>query len=704
MADVVAARITIPVNTNAGQATSQLSGLDNQLNKTASTTGKFDNAVSGSTKSLSALGIGAVATASYIGVKLVGAMADFINESVKLASDAEETQQAFNVTFSSIRDEAELTATALAKNFNLAGEEAKRLLFNTGDLLTGFGFAQREALGLSNRVQELAADLVSMRNIEGGVNRASRALTSAILGEREAAKTLGIVISETAIQSRLAAQGKKNLTGNALLQAKAEITLAMAYEQSKNAIGDAARSADSYANQQRRLANNVKDFKVALGAELLPALQEVQKVMLNMTSDSGGFGKSIGSSLRQIIVAIPLAIQGIKVLQSEFEFSFISMEKSVADFVYQLGKTLGNEKMMQAGMKATMAATGAMIDNIKQRQIDIQELRRLEGVYYGTNKQITQNTLNSNANTNALMNNAKAAAEFAKELDKALKISAQAGDISSALALMRKQYAEQYNLVKKYLGDTSALELFHQRKREQDLFKYFETRAEIEGEDFAKRLEWLYAQNEIISNLAYTSAEERLAVEKALHKAIMSEERKLTLARVQFASLMINTASEMVADLQTVFRNAGTESYALAVTFKALSAAQAAIASFLAFDQVLANPTLAALYPANLIAAGITLAAGLAKQAAILSTPIPTAQFGGSFIVPPGNQADSGLLRVNQGERVDVTPASETSNMPNTMTLMVDGRAFRAYVVETAAAGFNSGQAQIRRKGAVKVS
>ena len=45
---------------------------------------------------------------------------------------------------------------------------------------------------------------------------------------------LGIVIREEDILQRLAAKGKKDLTGQAILQDKAEETLNIVYEQSKN--------------------------------------------------------------------------------------------------------------------------------------------------------------------------------------------------------------------------------------------------------------------------------------------------------------------------------------------------------------------------------------------------------------------------------------------------------------------------------------
>jgi len=50
------------------------------------------------------------------------------------------------------------------------------------------------------------------------------------------------------------------------------------------------------------------------------------------------------------------------------------------------------------------------------------------------------------------------------------------------------------------------------------------------------------------------------------------------------------------------------------------------------------------------------------------STPIPSAETGGRFIVPnmpPVNRVDSALMRVNPGEEVNVTPRGSNSDMGN---------------------------------------
>jgi hypothetical protein len=200
----------------------------------------------------------------------VAALTRYLDDSMKVARDAQETFSKFNVVFGDITGQANEVASAFANSFDLADATAKKLLSDTGDLITGMGATQSEALDLSLRVNTLAADLASFTNIEGGAETAAHALTSAMLGEREQAKRLGIVIREVDVEQKLMERGQNELTGEALLLAKAQATLDIAMSQSKNAIGDYARTADSAANAQKRASESSKQLQVAIGTALNP--------------------------------------------------------------------------------------------------------------------------------------------------------------------------------------------------------------------------------------------------------------------------------------------------------------------------------------------------------------------------------------------------------------------------------------------------
>lgn len=76
----------------------------------------------------------------------------------------------------------------------------------------------------------------------------------------------------------------------------------------------------------------------------------------------------------------------------------------------------------------------------------------------------------------------------------------------------------------------------------------------------------------------------------------------------------------------------------------------------------------------NISSGGVTSLFGLAEGGTVINkhgklsyVPIPKFARGGSYVVPPGYSNDSGLIRVQSGERVDVTPSSQVPILSKTL-------------------------------------
>jgi len=257
-----------------------------------------------------------------------------MGECVEYASKLQETQNKFNVVFKNSKEQAKSFAKTLVDSYGLANEEAMAFLAGTGDILTGLGMQSDKALELSNTVAQLGIDLASFSNVEGGNERAIAALTSSLTGEREALKAYGIVVSEEMIKAELVAQNKSKLTGLSLQQAKAEATLAIALSQSGNAIGDMARSFNSYANIQRRVDSAIVNQKAALGEGLIPALSGLGLVFLEASKDGGVFW----GALKGITKAVEKLINGLAVLLNLMEYASQKGKKAGAESFIKTGK------------------------------------------------------------------------------------------------------------------------------------------------------------------------------------------------------------------------------------------------------------------------------------------------------------------------------------------------------------------------------
>jgi len=259
------------------------SEFDKGIDKSKKETDSFDKkltSLSGTVKKL--LGAGAL-------IALAGKIKDIGVASINAASDAQETQNKFNVVFSSMATDANNMAIELSKSYGLSQQGAKDMLAGTGDLLVGLGFTQDSALDLSTQVLTLGADLASFTNFSGGAEGASEALTKALLGEREMLKGLGISINEADLKAQVLRDTEAGLTFATEKQAKASATLTLVMAQSGNAMGDFERSQDSFANQTKIAEAAVSDLKVEIGRAMLPAATIATEAFGELTSAVADF-------------------------------------------------------------------------------------------------------------------------------------------------------------------------------------------------------------------------------------------------------------------------------------------------------------------------------------------------------------------------------------------------------------------------------
>ena len=345
---------------------------------------QFQSNLRKSTRKLKQFGDGMASIGMSITRNFTAPLLGLGSVAVKLASDFEETQSKFNTVFRDIRDDATETADNLEKNFGLSGQAALQLLGDTGDLLTGFGFTQEEALKLSNQVNELAVDLASFTNFSGGAAGASAALTKALLGERESIKSLGIAITEADLKSFAAEQG---LVFKELDRvAKATLTYNLALKQSQNAVGDFARTSESFANQLRQLKADLSNVGVEIGQELLPlakdlvvALRDLATFTSQYTSEQKkGALKTAGlaSAFGIILIVVGKMITAFTILRSFFLLKLIPIITGVFNAFKLLtphGRVIAGALALATFLTANYDKVVDVFDKVKEAILGVKE-------------------------------------------------------------------------------------------------------------------------------------------------------------------------------------------------------------------------------------------------------------------------------------------------------------------------------------------
>lgn len=202
----------------------------------------------------------------------------FGKDSISAASDAEEASAKFNQVFRNLaegtRDDLEIMAEANRRSIYDLVSFASTLQ----DTFVPLGFAREEAAQLSTTITQLGIDIAAFSNKAD--SEVIQNLTSAIVGNHEAVRSYGIVLTETVLKQELARMGADNLTGAQLELAKAQARVNIIMRASADAQGAAVREAGSYANVLKAWGAAATELKVSLGEGLLPMMTQLVEIAI----------------------------------------------------------------------------------------------------------------------------------------------------------------------------------------------------------------------------------------------------------------------------------------------------------------------------------------------------------------------------------------------------------------------------------------
>lgn len=230
--------------------------------------------VEGSIKSLKSMAskvLGAVGiTLSVAGIKSA------IDGCVEVASSIEEMQNKFDVVFGDMRNEVDKWAQEYSDAIGRNKNDIKTYLADQQNLLVGFGMTRQAGAEMAEQMTSLALDLASFGNIDetASVN----AMTKAVMGESEAAKTLGAVLNDSTRAQAMATLGLKGTYDKLDQLTKMQVNYQAILQQSPDAIGDCQRSLDSYESTKKRYIAKLKEIKTIVGQFFLPTYQKILSI------------------------------------------------------------------------------------------------------------------------------------------------------------------------------------------------------------------------------------------------------------------------------------------------------------------------------------------------------------------------------------------------------------------------------------------
>ena len=138
------------------------------------------------------------------------------------------------------------------------------------DILVPMGFQREQAAEITTQLVNLSGALSEWTGGQKSAQEVADILTSALTGEREQLKSLGIVISQADVDARLASQGLGKLEGALRQQAEAAATLNLILEKSQDAQTAYANNADSMTRKSAELSVKFQEIKERISNALIP--------------------------------------------------------------------------------------------------------------------------------------------------------------------------------------------------------------------------------------------------------------------------------------------------------------------------------------------------------------------------------------------------------------------------------------------------
>jgi len=307
---------------------------------------------------------------------LAGAMAGSVgvvsNKMVQLASDSEESANAFGVTFKEATQGLNQFVDEFSTKAGFTTSELQQLLSFTGGVVNGMGASAEASAEFSKQVAVLSGDIGSLRNIDPSdvLDRITKSLT----GEREGLKQLGIVINQTTLDQKALTMTNKNAVSELTAMDRATATLTLIQERSSDAIGDLDNTSDGFANTQRRLKAELRETATLMGESLMPSVNAVLPLISEMASDV----------LPRMAKAFANGVEKVKEFNEQFgeeitsrlKKSFQFMKDGITIMGHFIGKfieMISNSKILSAIFGELDKAQGGLMDAVNNYAESIRE-------------------------------------------------------------------------------------------------------------------------------------------------------------------------------------------------------------------------------------------------------------------------------------------------------------------------------------------
>ena len=255
------------------------SSLPSKIKGAINLTTRFSSASQKASSSLSGLA-SQLETVKKRAAQLVSlkAIATYLANAVTKFNDFYEATDLFNNAMGELSGQATELISKMESLLGIDPTEAMTNIATIQSLATSFGLASDKAYILSKNLTQLAYDEASYWNKDTATT--FTAISSAISGELEPIRRLGVDLSQARLQQELLALGFNKQVSTLSQADKAVLRYIAIMKQTANIQGNLAQTISSPANMVRILKSEISQLAKAVGQLLYPAFKAILPVLI----------------------------------------------------------------------------------------------------------------------------------------------------------------------------------------------------------------------------------------------------------------------------------------------------------------------------------------------------------------------------------------------------------------------------------------
>ena len=255
------------------------SSLPSKIKSAVNSTTRFSSANQKASTSLSSLE-NRLETIKKRAAQLVSlkAIATYLANAVTKFNDFYEATDLFNNAMGELSGQATELINKMESLLGIDPTEAMTNIATIQSLATSFGLASDKAYILSKNLTQLAYDESSYWNKDTATT--FTAIASAISGELEPIRRLGVDLSQVRLQQELLALGFNKQVSSLSQADKAVLRYIAIMKQTTNIQGNLAQTISSPANMVRILKSEISQLAKAVGQLLYPAFKAILPVLI----------------------------------------------------------------------------------------------------------------------------------------------------------------------------------------------------------------------------------------------------------------------------------------------------------------------------------------------------------------------------------------------------------------------------------------